>query len=1324
MATLLLQAAIGVAVSYGIATVSAILTPDQFSTNEGPRLKQSQITFAGEGDPVAKHWGRNRLGGNIIWATRFKETKHTDTTSNGGKGVTNKATTENVTYTYSVSFAVAFCEGNDRTQLGRVWADGKLLDLTGITYRFYAGTETQTADTFIATVEGSGNVPGYRGLAYLVFEELQLLNFGNRIPVITAEIIKGPDTIDADELESVVRGVQLTPGAGEFIYGTRPYVSNDGQGHTTAQNVHNNRGVADLVRSLDVMDASAPTIDTVSLVISWFGDDLRCGNCTIRPKVEYTANKSVSPAEWAAGGIADRASAVQISLDPDDRPYYGGTPADITVREAIIELKARGKRVQFYPFLLMDVPPGNTKTNPYTGTAGQPTFPWRGRITCNPAAGQPGTVDKTATAGTQVNSFTGTAAAGDFGAWNGSTIPYTGPNEWSYRRFVLHYAKLLADLLEPGDIFIIGSEMVGLTQTRSSATAYPFVTKLVTLAADVSGILGSNRLVSYAADWSEYHTHRPGDGSGDVLFNMDPLWASADIDFIGIDNYLPMSDWRDGADHLDILAGYRSIYSRDYLRSNVEGGEYFDWYYASDADRTNQVRSTISDGAYGEDWIFGNKNIRGWWESTHTNRPAGVQSTATAYVPEGKPIYFTEIGCPAADKGTNQPNVFYDPKSSESFFPYFSTGLQDDLIQRRYIEETIGYWTDNAPTSGVYADKMVKAANIFVWNWDVRPYPEFPSRTDIWSDGGNWYRGHWLTGRLPMIPLSTLGHELSDWVGLSGVEIDTDALLDVLSVVRGLTIDSIASPRDIFELLGGAFFFDAFSSEGVVKFSLRQYAPTIALSIDDLVVTDDNPGGYALTRSQETELPAVAKVSFYDESNDYQVLTVDAVKQTGQSSNTITASYPVVMAEAAARAIPQTQIMEAWTARENGTIGLPPSKLALDPGDVIDITIKGRAMSLRIDGFEVGEFRQTTVHGFDVSNYGGLQFEGRQATIPVTPFWGPSLVTFLQIPLFTGEEARPWSTVAVAFQDPWPGGGVAIYRDDNNGGWLLDTVIRSPSAIGELTFDFYDVSSPWIWDDTTECYVTLYSDDQLLGTTDDAVLNGANLMGVENTDGGWEIFSFVNADLLSPRHYKLTRLLRGLGGSEHEMRHPVAAGARLVFLSTADMERLNVPLSYLRSDLSVRYGPAPVAVDDFRFIDATVNIMGVGIKPLFPVQLDAVKSYPGGGGTKEWVLTWVRRARPPNNNDLGDEPLNEEIELYDVEILDGVTVVRTYSGVGPAVNPVTTADGPVTCSGTVTWTLAQQITDIGSDQYAVTFRVYQISGSYGRGEPAETTIYY
>ena len=57
--------------------------------------------------------------------------------------------------------------------------------------------------------------------------------------------------------------------------------------------------------------------------------------------------------------------------------------------------------------------------------------------------------------------------------------------------------------------------------------------------------------IGYAADWTEYFGYHPQDGSGDVFFHLDPLWADDNIDFVGIDNYMPLCDWRDGPEHAD-----------------------------------------------------------------------------------------------------------------------------------------------------------------------------------------------------------------------------------------------------------------------------------------------------------------------------------------------------------------------------------------------------------------------------------------------------------------------------------------------------------------------------------------------------------------------------------------------------------------------------------------------------------------------------------------------------------------------------------------------------------------------------------------------------
>jgi hypothetical protein len=403
---------------------------------EGARLDSLRITSSTEGAVIPRLFGRMRIGGNIVWATDFREEVNA-TSQGGGKGSGPKVTTTE--YLYYASFAVALCEG-EITGIGRVWADGKPMDMTGVTWRWYPGDEAQSPDPFIAAKMGAANTPAYRGTAYVVFEELNLSGFGNRLPQISFEVFR--PLADADTAEGLVKAVTLIPASGEFSYATVPVKKSPGAGGTTvAENLNAISDTADIVVALDRLQSMAPAVESVSLVVAWFGDDLRAGNCKVRPGVEVAA-KSTTPSAWSVNGVS-RTNAVLVSRDGEDRPVYGGTPADFAVVQAIREMKARGLRVTFYPFILMDVPPGNTKPNPYSANAagvGQPTFPWRGRITCSPAAGFAGTVDKTAMAASQVTAMFGTATPANFSV-SGTNVSWTGPGgEWSLRRMILHYA--------------------------------------------------------------------------------------------------------------------------------------------------------------------------------------------------------------------------------------------------------------------------------------------------------------------------------------------------------------------------------------------------------------------------------------------------------------------------------------------------------------------------------------------------------------------------------------------------------------------------------------------------------------------------------------------------------------------------------------------------------------------------------------------------------------------------------------------------------------------------------------------------------------------
>lgn len=170
-------------------------------TREGPRLKELTLTTSSYGMPMPRHFGNMRVPGQIIWATDLVEHKDKQ---GGGKGKPSL-----VTYTYSASFAVALAS-RPINAIGRIWADGKLLrgaagDLkVGGAMRLHGGHGDQAADPLLAAAEGANNCPAYRGLAYVVFEDLQLAEYGNRIPSLSFEVL-----CDSGELglSAVLEGV-------------------------------------------------------------------------------------------------------------------------------------------------------------------------------------------------------------------------------------------------------------------------------------------------------------------------------------------------------------------------------------------------------------------------------------------------------------------------------------------------------------------------------------------------------------------------------------------------------------------------------------------------------------------------------------------------------------------------------------------------------------------------------------------------------------------------------------------------------------------------------------------------------------------------------------------------------------------------------------------------------------------------------------------------------------------------------------------------------------------------------------------------------------
>ena len=1238
------------------------------------KLDDLGVQAATEGTAIARVYGRMRLAGSIIWATRFEETVVVEEAA-GGKGAPQP---QSSSYAYFANFAVGICEG-PVARIGRIWADGRLLDREAVTHRVHLGAEDQMPDPLIEARQGTA--PGYRGLAYVVFERMPIAEFGNRIPQLSFEVIR-----PVDRLESMVRAVTLIPGATEFGYHPGEVRRALGPGRSASDNRHLATAGSDLEASLDELQALCPRLERVALVVAWFGDDLRAGSCRIEPKVE-DATRETTGATWRVAGL-ERGEA-RLTSQVDGRPAYGGTPSDASVMAAIQHIRARGLKVVFYPFVLMDIPAGNGLPDPYGG-AEQAPHPWRGRISVYPAPGQPGSPDKTGAATGQVAAILGAAQAADFAEVDGS-IAYSGPDEWSLRRMILHYAHL-CEAAGGVDAFLIGSELRGLTWTRAAASTYPFVDGLCALADDVRGVLRPETQISYAADWSEFFGHQPADGTGDVHFHLDPLWARPSVDFVGIDLYWPLSDWRDG-DHLDAEAGTGPA-DLAYLSANVAGGEGFDWFYASDADRTAQVRTPITDGAYGKPWVFRYKDLASWWLNTHRDRPGGVEAGApTAWTPAMKPVWFTEAGCPAIDRGANQPNVFFDPKSSESFFPHFSSGGRDDAVQRRYLEALLGafdaeFGSDEAvnPPHPGEGWRMVTAGGIHAWTWDARPFPAFPQREDAWSDGPNWQRGHWLNGRLGGTSLAALVRALfADW-GLPEPEI---AGLD--TVIDGISIERPSDLRSVLGPLGEAFGFVGIDAGTHVRFADR--AGRLATEIDEAELVDAAGEGAVLAsvvREQASELPIELRLGYRDTLKDFGASAAASRRLVGASRQVADLSLPAALWDGLAGQAAERRLHARWAERTRASFALPPSRIALEPGDVVALTTRAGRQPLTLEEIEDGAHRRIEARSQADTVYRPAAAIGVGRTPAAAASFGPAEVVILDLPrLVEGDDHRPY---VAAFAAPWPG-AETVWRSVTGEAYEPVASIAGPATLGRLV-EPLGAGPLGRWDAANALTVEI-AGGHLEGRADLDVLAGANALAVE-AGGGWEVVQFARAELVGERHYRLSRLLRGQLGTEDAMTAGHPAGARAVLLSKA-VTRLPLDRSAVGLARLYRIGPPQGGIAGSAVVQTSHAASGRGLLPLSPVHARARRMADG-----TLALSWIRRTRIGGDDWTGEDvPLGETEERYRLEILHGGAVVRTVE----------------TGSPSFVYEVADQIADFGAPPTLLEARIAQVASGTGAGVP-------
>lgn len=1278
----------------GAAIDSSLLSSlDGRKATSAPGLTDAPGLVSTEGAAIPRVYGRARIGGQLIWATHPERVASFSSGRNGGGGkgaLASAADSKDTTWTYYANLAIGLCAG-PVAFVRRVWADGEELDLATVVMRVHNGAEDQPADPLIVAKEGAENAPAYRGLAYVVFERLAIASFGNRIPQFSFEVVR-----PVNGLCHMIQAVDLIPGATEYGYDPQWRVQTPAPGVTAPENRHQLHGATDIAASLDALQALCPNLQHVGLVVSWFGDDLRVGACTIAPRVERQ-DRQVTGDPWMVSGQG-RALSQQVSL-VDGLPAYGGAPSDAAIIRIIHELGARGLKVTLYPFVMMDIAPDNFRPDPRDPENGQPPFPWRGRMTCDPAPGVAGSPDGTAVAADQIARFFGDATPAQFLPYF-ATVMFLGAPQWSYRRFILHYATLAA-MAGGVDAFVTGSEFVGLTRVRG-VEGYPAADQFAALAGDVRAIVGAGCKLVYAADWTEYGAHVRNDGA-DVDFPLDVVWASPHVDAIGVDYYPPVSDWRDSAGHADAALA-DNIYDLDYLTDRLGAGEAFEWFYASEADRAIQRRTPIVDGMWNKPWIYRAKDLASWWSNPHVRRAGGVEIGATAWIPASKPIWLMEIGVPAVDKGTNGPNVFPDPKSAENAMPPMSRGFRDDLVQIRGLQAIIRRFDPASgaqdawnPLSPIYGGRMVDPSRIYVWAWDARPFPAFPAMSDVWGDAANWWSGHWLTGRLEGVELGALVRQVLADVDLGGADapvgdIAIDGFLD------GYVIDQPMSAREALQPLCDLYGCHATASGGAVRFAGPGGSIVMHIPADELI-PDEEGAPFRLMRAQESELPREARIGFSDGDNDYRRAVATSRRLAGASRREAGAELAVVTHRGEAQRLADIWLQRLWCGRERISFRVSPRLVALEPGDVLAVEVDGAWRMWRIMRIVDGAHRAVEAEAvaLTLTDSAGPSYQPPWRAPVRLP--GPPLALSLDLPAAAGQP-EPLQYLA-AFAEPWPG-ALAVWRSPDGAHFEHLGNIGAPAIVGQ-TLSGLAPGPLWRFDHANAFTATMRGG--VLASVDDASLfDGANLFALVGEGGDVEIIGAGRIEMTGGAAgggvWRFSRLLRGLGGSEPHAARLLPAGATVVALDRALMA-LTTDVNDLGRTMLYRVGPAGRDHGDGAYTAFAATPTALALRPLAPVHLRARRTPDGVR------LSFVRRSRVAGDA-WGDvePPVGEAFERYEIDVYAGANVVRTLNSDAPeALYPG-----------------AAELADFGAPQAVLQVAIMQISAVAGRGFAAQATL--
>ncbi|MBN9542318.1 MAG: glycoside hydrolase TIM-barrel-like domain-containing protein [Alphaproteobacteria bacterium] len=678
--------------------------------------------------------------------------------------------------------------------------------------------------------------------------------------------------------------------------------------------------------------------------------------------------------------------------------------------------------------------------------------------------------------------------------------------EHGYNDFIMHYAKTFGDKV---DCLAIGSELKNITSIQEN-NHYIAVDNLISLAKNAKSFC---KTLTYAADWSEYHHDNIGN------YNLDALWASEYIDVVGIDAYFPLTN----DENQDVKKGW-------------ESGECYDEYEAP----------------------YALKNIRYWWENYHYNN-----GQKTAWQPKMKKIWFTEYGFPSVDKAANQPNVFYDPESSDGGFPKGSNGSIDFEAQYNAINQSLDKFTE-----------FEFLENSFLWCWDTRPYPYWPQLKHLWRDHNLWKTGHWINGKIGRASLSNIVSELMLKAGFLPNEFDASQLH---GEIDGLIINEDASIIDVLQTLSLAYFF-CIINDNIIRFIPFNDAKTYEINSNDLLVNDKNQY-IEIEKASVNNLDTEVNVVYISRNFDYQQM-ISSKRRSELNNYSKTIAMPLVLSDNMAEKIAEYSLYNDYIKQISFSFSLT-NNFDINIGDIIKLDnhiIKVTDITYNID-------YTTYIKGHSTYSVANINHETIGTNIKTSgQILSKNYISHIfELPNYFAKDKSKLNLYFACCSETNSFAGVGVFDSGNFKEYGFSNL---EACIGNITKSLHK-NSPYFEDKITNIHVSIISGD------------------IYQTDSyqfaliGDEVIAFKNVQTLETNEYILSDIIR-VFAQDHSFLEPHEIGDRFILLDESILS-VDADINLINKEINIIV--SPIGEDISTGDKISYQISGQNLKPLSPIVI-------------------------------------------------------------------------------------------------------------------------